>query len=47
MSDPTPIDDTFRDDAQLGYTFKRPPKDAWDAALAAAAEVITASNADD
>lgn len=39
-------DQTFPDDAQLGYTFARPDEGGWDDALAKAARVIAASHED-
>ncbi|MDH5671960.1 MAG: hypothetical protein OEZ06_07395 [Myxococcales bacterium] len=40
------LDRTFPQEAQLGYTFKRPSDDGWEQAYAAAAKVIEASDAD-
>lgn len=37
------LDRTFPQDAELAFTFKRPPNDNWDTALKAAAKVIRAS----
>lgn len=37
------LDRTFPEDAELAFTFKRPPNANWDAAIKAAAKVIRAS----
>jgi hypothetical protein len=37
------LDATFPEDAELGYTFKRPAEDGWEAAFEEAAKVIAAS----
>jgi len=37
------LDRTFPEDAELAFTFKRPGKGGWDAAIKAAAKVIRAS----
>lgn len=39
------LDRTFPEDAQLGYTFKRPRADGWEQAFAVASKVIEASDA--